>query len=207
MTTYTIYSGTGDGTITSSNGTYSTARSGSGLSADTSDTTLFVGQTALGSFECKEAFVSFDTSGVAGAVTSATLSLFINGLELPSTNFTLNARRLDWGTLTTADWIAGASLSGQTLLATYATSTGTSNAYAALTSQAAFLTNINQSGTTGIILSSSRHEAGTSSDFNERLGFYSADRSGTTNDPKLVVVATASSTPVFMHHLRQQGMA
>ncbi len=208
MTTYTIFSGTGDGVVSSINATYATARAGSGLTSGTGDPYLFIGQYNYGDYECDEGFISFDTSGVVGSVSSATLSLWPRLLlGPPSPDFTVNARRLDWGTLTTADWIAGASFSGQTLLATYTTVTGIYDAYAAMTSQAAFLTNINQSGTTGIILSSSRHEGNNSPSGMELLIVSSANESGTTQDPKLVVVAAALSTPVFMNHLRQQGMA
>lgn len=203
MTLYTIYSGTGDGTIYSSNATYATARSGSGLYADTADTIIYVGQASFGSFQCNEGFISFNTSSVAGNVSSATLYLNKYSFQTPGTNYTLRARRLDWGTLTTADWIAGASVSGQTLLASLSTASFVDDTYVALTSDGAFITNINQSGTTGIILTSSLFEAGTSPSGDDQIGIFSGDESGTTKDPKLEVNATLpTSRPVPRRALR-----
>ena len=201
-TTYTIFSNAAnDGYVNSENATYATARAGSSLIATANTADIFIGQLQSGSFGVYEGFVNFTTSAASGTITSATLSLY-GQFDGSDTDFTVNARNSDYtaGGLTTADWIAGASLSGQTLLATFATSGGWSDAaYNSFTSQAAFLTNINQSGNTGIILSSSRHEGNNAPGTGtfEYVGAYGAAQTGTTNDPRLVIEATTGFTRPF----------
>lgn len=189
MTTSTFYSATADGQIESSNATYGTARSGGTLVANTGGTSANVGQVT--GYACYEAFLSFDTSTIPDGdiITSVTLSLDGTGATDGSdTDFTINARVYDWGpSLTTGDWIAGASLSGNTLVASRSTSGWSASGYNDFTSEAAFLTAINKAGVTYLVISSSRHEAGTTPSGNEYVGFATADNSGTANDPKLVV--------------------
>lgn len=202
QTTYTIFSnGANDGYIQSSNGTYSTARAGSNLSATSNTVDVYIGQLEAGEFSCYEGFVNFTTSTVAGTISAATLSIY-GQFDGSDTNFTVNARLSNYTAsgLTTADWIAGASLSGQTLLATFATSGGWSDAaYNVFSSEAAFITNIDQSGNTGIMLSSSRHQGNNAPGVGtfEYVGAYGGVQTGTTNDPRLVVEATAGFTRTF----------
>jgi len=147
-----------------------------------------------------EGFISFDTSAIgAGTVTSATLSL-CPYQDQSVTDYTLYARARDWGaSLTTADWVAGASLSGLTLLASVSTVGISVGSYAALSSESAFASNINTSGSTRIILTSSRHEAGNLPPTGlEYVAWYSAEASAAYR-PKLVVEYTAgiSSHPYY----------
>lgn len=133
-----------------------------------------------------EGFIAFDTSAVVGTITSVTLSLrgVVNSL---STNFIIEARLHDWGaTVTTADWLARATLGTKTLVASKSTVGWSTAGYNALTSEAAFLTGINQSGFTRLVLCSDRHRNGLGSG-NEWLAFASADTADTTSDPKLVI--------------------
>lgn len=189
MTTSTFYASTADGQIESFNATYSTARSGGTLTANTAGGSANVGQVA--GYSCYEAFLSFDTSAIPDGdiITAVTLSLDGTGATDGSdTDFTINARVYDWGaSLTTADWIAGASLSGNTLVASRSTSGWSAAGYNAFASEAAFLTAINKTGVTYLVISSSRHEAGATPSGNEYVGFATANNSGTANDPKLVV--------------------
>lgn len=186
-TTYTLFSGN-DGYIESNDSTYATARAGSGLALQTS--AISAGQD-VGYF-IEQGFVSFDTSSVVGTVSSATLSLFVL-TDNSTTDFTINARRLDYATLTTADFVAGASLGALPLLATLATAGLGTPVYNAFTSDGNFLTNINQSGTTGIVLSSAKTDANTAPTNTEIVQFSSSTASGTTQDPKLVIDAAASA--------------
>lgn len=207
-TTYTIFSAN-DGYIASNNATYSTARAGSDLNNLSSD--IYVGQDRYDSYDCYEGFVSFDTSSVLGTVSSATLSLYGGVDGSTAADFTVNARLKSYSTLDASDWVAGASLSALTLLATFNTTGFSTSGYNVFTSQAAFLSNINQSGVTGIILSSSRHEAGTAvaaNNTDEYVRMHASVASGTTQDPRLVVDAsTGPSLAVVMHHLAQQGIS
>lgn len=195
-TTYTIFSDAADGSITSSNAVYLTARSGSGLLADAGAAVAQVGQVVVGDYFCKEIFLSWDTSPINDAETISSALISLYGSANDSTaDFTFNIRSFDWGaTLTTADWVAGASLSGNTLLASHSTASGWSLvAYNDFTSQAGLLTAINKTGSTRAIGASSRQEAGDVPTTDERVTFYSADQAGTTQDPKLVVEASSAA--------------
>lgn len=195
MTVATIFGDTADAYIQSGNATYSTARSGGTLSVS-GGFSVIAGQ-ATG-FNCWEAFIAFDTSSIGGSstVSVVTLDLWLE-VDNSATDFTMNARDRAWGpTVTTADYVAGASLSGSTLVASIASSgIGATGAYKTFTSQAAFLsiTNI-KTGTVEIILCSSRHEGNNQPTNNEYLQFTSADNTGTTQDPKLTVTYTVVSS-------------
>lgn len=191
MTVSTIYGIAGDGYVESTNTTYATARSGSSLWATTTDgNNIVVGQIfATPNYFIEEGCIGFDTSVVgADSVSVAVLSLWLL-TDGSATDFVNQARLQTWsvGGLTTADWVAGASLT-QTLLASINSSgIGATGAYKNFTSEAAFLTNINGGGNTEIILCSDRHVAGTTPTGDERLHWDDADTAGTSQDPKLVV--------------------
>lgn len=152
--------------------------------------------------------MSFDTSSIGGGstVSSVVLDLFLV-IDNSTTDFTMNARDNAWGpTLTSGDYVAGASLSGSTLLASiFSSGIGATNAYKTLTSQAAFLTATNiKTGSVQILLCSSRQEGNNTPSGNEYLVFSAADFSGTTQDPKLTITYTISfSLPQFQHKPNQ----
>lgn len=199
MTTATIYAGAADGVVQSDHTTvYSTARSGNNLNAGSGAAYGSVGQYGTIPYICYEMFLSFDTSSIPDGATISAVTLSLYGkADASDTDFTINARAYDWGaSLTTADWIAGASLSGNTLLATFATSGFSAAGYNDFTSESAFLTAINKTGTTYIVLSSSRHEGANAPSGNEYVSTYLADEAGTTKDPKLTVVYSEVTGPL-----------
>jgi hypothetical protein len=179
---------------------YATARAGSNLVVgNLADTNALVGQYIAGSdYNIVEQFEFWDTSIVGDSDTISAVDLSVYGVQNSSdTDFIMNARLHDWGgTLTSADWVAGADLGAKTLLATYNTSSGFSiGAYNAFTENGtAFRDNINKLGNTSIVVSSSRHEGNNTPTGNEYMYFNSADPGGTTQDPKLVVTHTAPPT-------------
>lgn len=190
MATLTVYSGTGDGLIASSSGTYSSARSGAGLTAYTASR-LLVGQDA--GYVCYESFLRFDTSALtSGATVSAAVISLVLSSDNSATDFTLEARASTWGgTLGTGDWVAGASLSSSTLLASRSTSGMTSvDTRYDLTSDAAFPAGVSKTGNTDVFLSSSRHRGNNTPSGEEYQEYYDAEESGTTKDPRLVVTYT-----------------
>lgn len=183
---------------------YATARSGGSLTAtDASLGTaqLYFGQT-LGSFKgspnwtINEAFFRFDTSLLNGlSLLTAELQVYIP-TDFSFTNFEMQARLHTWGTaLTTADWVAGASLSTKTLLATLNTSSlpGSSspNAYFTFT-DTALLANLNTTGYTDIILVSKNHVDSTTPTQEE---FVAASANTTGFPVKLVVTFTPPTPP------------
>lgn len=189
-TTYTLYAAASDNIVYTSSTTYANVTGG--VSAKTLDTvtsaTEYCGQYfASPNYGNYEYFGAFDTSGVAGTITSVTLSLWGLGSALLQ-NFTLEARAYDWGAaVDTGDYRTSAQLGSCTLLATRSTSGYTNGAYNVFTSTADFLTAINQSGITRIVVASDRFRTATTPTGSEYVWFASADTSGTANDPKLVI--------------------
>lgn len=196
-TVSTFFSSTADGRIVSSGANYNSARAGGSLTANDSNTADRVGQYGFFStWECYESFLSFDTSSLpdTDTIDSAVLAVYGSTDSTGTSDFTIRARIHDWGgSLTTTDWVAGANLSGKTLVASFDTSGFSTSGYNSFTSESAFTSNVNKTGTTYLIISSSRHEAGTTAGQQEQVQFYMANESGTSKDPKLTVTHTASS--------------
>ena len=206
MTVDTFYSESADGFIESSHAsTYSTARSGGGTKvAPTTEVYLQIGQNYLGSefgYYLYESFLSFDTSTIpdSAIISAVTLSLHGGGyVDQSTTDFTIEARTYDWGaSLTTADWVAGADLSSNTLLASRSTSGWSTSAYNDLTENGSnFVSAINKTGITRIILCSSRTKDGTTPTGAEYVNLGASEKSGTSNDPKLSVTYVLGPTTV-----------
>lgn len=194
----TIFGGSTFARISCADATYATAQSGAGtLTAFTSGNTQALGQYLnAGTYNCHQMFLEFDTSVIpSGAtVTAATLSVYVSN-DYSTTDFTIQARAYDWGaSLGTGDFIAGANLTNYTLLASKSTAGGlATNAYTALTSEAAFLSAVNKGAgaTTRLFLSSNRQEGeGTQPSGLESLVLFTPAATGETYDPKLVITYT-----------------
>lgn len=185
----TFLAGTIDGHLQSVNAAYATARTGGTIGLDNTNTNIYIGQRTA--YTVYEGYIQFDTSGLPDdcTITDVVLSLYGSGGD--AQGFTVNARAYNWGaSLTTADWVSGADLHVLPLLATIPQSVlKGAAAYHDFTSEAAFLTNINKTGSTYIILSSSRHEEGTAPSTYERVTPRSANM-GAGYEPKLVVTYT-----------------
>lgn len=138
-----------------------------------------------------EGFIRFDTSSVVGTITAVTLSLY-GSTDQSTQDFTIEARAKAWTPpITTSEYVAPGSQGALTRLATRSTVGFTTSGYNVFTSDAAFLTNINQSGFTGIALFSDRHRTGQTPSTFENVFFFSQSETGTTKDPKLVIEALA----------------
>jgi hypothetical protein len=184
--TYTLYPSV-DGVVYSNNASYATARAGGSLGAGAGGTT--VGQATFPPYYIFECFYSFDTSAVVGTVQSATFQLYGNA-NSSATDFIMEARLKDFGaTVTTVDWVGGDSLAALPLLATFDTAGWSLAGYNEFTSEAAFISNINQSGFTRILVASSRHRTGDAPTGDEMVDPFPASEAGTTKDPKLVIEA------------------
>lgn len=204
-TVTTVFADLADGYISSEDSTYSDARTGSALTAATSNTTRFCGQehsTFVSLYACYEMFVSFDTAAITDSdvVSAVALDMWLD-TDASTTDFTTEARDVDWGSsLTTADWVAGASLGSSTLVASIGSSgIGSTGAYKTFTSETAFLTVANiKTGTVHLLLSSDRQRLGNapSSNTTEYLIWAMADSSGTSSDPKLTITHASATTTV-----------
>lgn len=206
MTTSTFYSVTLDGGIDSESGVYATARAGNQLGAATGLTSVDVGQSTAGAYEVLEAFFYWDTSAIddTDTIDSATLSLYGN-FDNSTTDFVMEARAHTWSGsgLTTADWVAGADLSGKTLLATFNTSGFSTSAYNDFTSDAAFVSNISKTGNTELLVCSKEQTDNSAPTTAEWVRVSTADVGGTTQDPKLVVFHTTTVVVVTETDLAQ----
>lgn len=188
MSTAVISAATSDGDINSNDADYVTARAGSSPTADPASGTMIVGQRFTTQYRVSEGFVSFDTSGLSN-IESVVLSLYIaSGGDSSTTDFTVEARASSWtaGGLTAADYVPGASLSAQTLLATFATSGIVLNQYNDFVSESTFASALNLGGTTEIVLASANTAAGTAPTGNEFITPRTADNPGAT-PPRLTV--------------------
>lgn len=205
MASATFYSESADGFIESSHSTtYSTARSSGGSKvAAATEVYLQVGQNYIGGFGyyLYETFLSFDTSTIpdSAIISSVTLSLHGGGYaDQSTTDFTIEARTYDWGaSLTTADWVAGADLASNTLLASRSTSGWSTSAYNDFTENGSnFVSAINKTGITRIVICSSRTKDGTAPTGAEYVNFAANETTGTSNDPKLSVTYALGPTTV-----------
>lgn len=169
------------------------------IAVNTTDAEHDIGQRFLSpNYTCRETFLSFDTSSIPDTddIESVVLSLYVanDGVD---TNFTMEARLYDWssGGVTSADWQDGTELGAATLLATFSTAGLTEGAYNEFTPTAAFLSNIDKTGTTYIVVSSDRQRLGITPTNAELVGIFTANEADANKHPKLVIThSTAGAT-------------
>lgn len=214
MSTLVAYADVADGIINSVDGgdsagfdgVYAPARAGTGNpgleTIDTTSTVYRIGQEHGNGNEYQfyaiwEYFFSFDTSPVgAGSTVSAAVLNLTSEYDGSVQDFTIEARLQDWGaSVTGADWVAGADLSGKTLLAHRDTSSGFVASTAYDFTDDALPSNVNKSGMTRLLMCSSRQASGSAPTSNtEVVDVRGADQGGTTNDPKLTVTYSGPTT-------------
>jgi len=190
----TVWSSTADATVYGKNATYATARTTAAFVTTVTNTVDPVGQGFWTPYRyCYEPCFSFDTSSIGSGqtVTLATFSLY--GQEDDSvTDFTINAHIRDWGaTVELADFVSGDDFGSYTKVAHYDTANGwPTNAYTAFANDA-FPANVAATGTTYLIVVSSRQVAGNDPGGDEYAQIYMANDAtgggGTDRDPKLYV--------------------
>lgn len=202
MTTTTVFSDALDGYIQSSNATYSLARAGSSLAVLNTDVTFGIGQLIFGSYVIFEGFVAFDTSSVPDTdlVSAVNLDVWLVADD-STTDFVIRVKDHNWGTsLTTADWVAGADLSGKTsVTATLNTSTwGAVGAYKTFTGNASLIAMpaLKSTDPVCLIIISDREQTGTAPSANEFATLSASEESGTTQDPKLTITHAATTSRV-----------
>lgn len=202
-TVSTFYADSSDGEILSHDNfadDYASARAGSAFfSVDNTGTAIKVGQrynAGLTWYLLYEGFVGFDTSGIPDSdeITDAHVSLYINA-DATSPDFTVVMYANDWGaSLTSGDWVAGASLSGLTVVGSYPTSGFAVNSYHDL-GGSGLAEEINPTGFTRVLIASSRLRDGNAPSGDEYFEFRASEQTGTTQDPKLVVTHAAATKP------------
>lgn len=206
MATVTINGGTNAEAINAGSTVYATARTGGGTKS-----LLGVGDGRVGqrfstpNYSCYEAFIEFDTTGIIAAgdtITAATLRLYMR-FDDSTTDCVIEAYIQDYGaSVTTADYVSGASLSGLTKVATLASSgVGATGAYKSFT-DVALPANVVKNGVTRIVLASDRLASGTTPTGNEYLTFYAYDA---TNMPKLDLIYTPAASGTNVGPLGSMG--
>lgn len=181
----------GAGSLSSSNATYATARTGGTLAIVGEH---LVGQLHTVSYNCYEGFLIFDTSGVPDTDDVSAVTASCDGAGGQSTtNFIagLAASAYNGGGVVTTDWVSGAAIPTPEL-ATW-DSAGYVDGYNAFTETADFKTAINKTGNTSLILYSQRHRDATTPTAAEYVFFTDADAAGTTTDPKLDITHAAAA--------------
>lgn len=177
-----------DGFIASSHVTYANARSGSGATMGTEAGYMVVGQNT--GFSVWQGHLRFDTSSLTAAalITAVSLQLTTFGAGAGA-SFTIEARPSTVGaSLTTADYIPGASLSSLNLLASLLSTGFTVGVPQLLTSDANFLTAVNPAGFTEISLSSSLTRLNTTPANDSSLAIYTVGTgAGEASYPTLIV--------------------
>lgn len=197
MATLTVYSSLDDGEVRSNSNVYATMQAGTGtLVLNSSGTTVMaIGQEVFaGQYYGYQGFLDFDTStlGASASVSSAVLDLYATSRAVAgSSAFDVEVRIYDWGTtLATGDWVAASTLGNQTLVCKKAeTSMSTQNQYYSF-DDIAFAANVNKTAETRVVVNSSRLRIGNVPTSTEYQRFSTANASGTTQDPKLVVTYT-----------------
>lgn len=184
MTTLIVF-GSIDGTIESDSLTYSTARAGSSL---VTSTNLSVGQED--GYTIYESFITCDASAIPdGAVISSVVAELYMVTDNSDLDFWITMALRDYGaTLTTADWVAGASLAALTTVAQKFSSTlgAGYNTF----DNVAFPANLSKTAATRLILYSARHAANNAPGGVEYVEFRYSGSAGTTQDPKFTITYT-----------------
>jgi hypothetical protein len=213
MTVTTVFAGTADGYVESVSTVYSTARAGAGLSVQTSLTQSLQGQQFFSpNYKVWQYFIAFDVSAISASDTIDAVTLALNNDgDNSTTDFTVLALAKTWlPTLTTADFVAGASLSGLTELATLNTSPSVALGYVDFVETG---TNLRAAvdaaagvGSVEILIASSRHRDNNTPTGNEYILWATADASGTTKDPKLTITHSAAAGGAPSKHLMTLGV-
>lgn len=216
MTVSTLFGDTADGYIheTGNSASYTALRAGTGsmsLNAVGANAAA-CGQewnNSVALFGYYEAFISFDLSPAAitagATINSVTLSLFPTTVTIAGGTPQFQARSYDWGaTLSTADFVASPTpgLSSLTLLATLAGASAAASSYNAFTESGSnFKSAVSAAGSgfLRILMCTDLMVAGTapstSGNNPQYMIFDTADNTGTTVDPKLVIDWSAPSGP------------
>jgi len=201
MTTTTVFAGANDFWVLNHDDSYANARSGAAGTKFMdvgNEPVLFVGQADpahAGGYECMEIMLEFDTSSIpdTDTIDSGVFSIWGSNDNDPGDLMTVQLRAYDWGgTMQDTDWRSDSQLNALTLCATLAPGSLITTDYNDFASQAGMVGSVNKTGFSRYVLCSNRHIAGTVS-VEEYLQLISADTSGTTNDPKLVVNHTTAA--------------
>lgn len=149
---------------------------------------------------CFQAAIRFATQDIpdGDTITSATVSLY-GTLKTMETEQDLEVRAFDWGTtLETTEYRTPSQLGALTLLATFDTTGYSTSAYNDFTSESAVTSWVNKTGDSRafVCLEGNRTSSPPTAAYSDWVKCSSADETGTTQDPKLVVVHSSGAAYV-----------
>lgn len=200
MSVLVVYAEASDAHIQSYSPTsgYANARAGSGgdVALSIPDAGMDMGQYKDSSdYLCAEAFLDFNTSALgAGATISAVAQNTTHSIAGAGTvGHVYETRLYDFGAgVTTADWVPGASLSANTLLATF---TGVATIDVGYDwTDVAYPANINKTGSTRVLLCAKNQTDNVAPTANHLTRVYPSETAGTTKDPELTITYTTGVT-------------
>lgn len=185
-----------DDAIQCSSANYADARSGAGTKSLMGETsTDRVGQRlSSGTYYCWEAFAYWDTSSLSDALVIADAYIDLRGSSDASTTaFDLEVRARDYGgSVQTSDYVAGADLSGLTLLATISSELVDTTYYVRSHPESALKSAINLTGNTQVLIHSSRQRTNDAPSGDEYWSLY-----GGTSGAKLRLRVEYLTTGAF----------
>jgi hypothetical protein len=193
MATLTIYPSS-DGYISATSAVYATARGGGGSTAvDTAGNRLYLNQQKSGSnYIVYEAGLTFDTSVLAGKILeSVTLKTYLSSIggRPFSANTLFRAYRFDYATLAAADWSTDGTDWGDVCAESMPAELG----WMTWASTPEFLSNINTSGNTQIMVACNRHTENHTPTGVEYFCIYSVDIG--VGNPRPYLVVTYNTPP------------
>lgn len=211
MPTYTIFADVNDNSINSQDigapPSSSAVRAGTGNSIFAIDPVTNVNAAPSYTFGpagksgdfyfAREVFQKYDTSSIPSSDTVTAVALSLNAtVTSKAGTWTMEAYSKSWtAPLTTADWVNGTAISSLTILASIASGSWSDSTYNTLTENGTnFQTAINKGGTTSIMLGIQAFRTNVNPTGSNFGTFNTADQTGTTQDPKLVVTTTAAVT-------------
>lgn len=202
-----------DGRVQSSNGTFATMCTGSGLATDTTSASLFATWNLfIGTYTGRMFFMRFPTNtlGAGAVVTAAVYTMYANGTAENDTNgYDAEIRYKNFGdTVENADWFDPRSgvwsglVSGGVLdVGSWNQTAGTGNSF----SDSGVYSSIGLTDYTRVVLGMSGMDNATPTGLNS-IDFYTRNRTGTTEDPQLTVTYHPT-TATKDHHYRQMRAA
>lgn len=188
MTTTITYGDTADGHIVSSSSSYSTAYNGGGSFSTVTNADIRWGQSFNGSnYFVTLAYISFAYTVPSNElIVSSYIRVVANGSSNTAFQRDIYWDEYDWGaSLTSADWRTPTQLTALSNMARIVNASDSLIDYYAAGSDT-LNTRLASSGTLRLVGSSSRLRALNTPGLEEDSIIYSADASGTTNDPALI---------------------
>lgn len=198
MTVNIAYADSGDGYLLSRDPDYATARAGGGVvEADTAGTFGVWGQSyAVAQYWLYQAFEAFSFSvGGTETVVGAEIRVCANTTTSSGLARYLSFQEQDWGAaLTVADWVTPAAMTGQLMANIASAQSPSSGMYLSAGSDALRDRLSTGSSPLRVFARSDRQANGNTPTGLEETLFFSADESGTANDPALVWTTVPKST-------------